>query len=549
MAYFRSLKRNYWVVLVAVAIGVGIGLRLFEYSENLVFQSDQSRDALIVAKAIDNGAAELPLLGPQARGSSLQLGPFFYYLQFVSAKIFGMRPESLAYPDLLWGVFTLPLLFFLLKRLVAAPTAVFLTALASVSPFLVSFSRFAWNPNSLPFFTTAFALSFIKALEEKGRPRWVFLAIASAAFGMLTHLHFVALIGLAGGLVLFLLWRRPLSWRELVFCASIVVLFQVPLLANEFQTGGATAQAFAETVEEKGSQDNKHNLAEKTFRAYQELSRIVWLSATGQQNTDMIITRGFDIKCDKKCESLLPYSLMAMVLTAWVVYASWMRFRATPEGSVKELQRLLGVWVISFCVVTVLVAYQISTRFYLGVIPALFAGLGFATEQLWNRCSGAVVRRVLMGMGIALLGLNIWSTTDYLRELSVSRVSAQESERDLVFATEAKVTLGQLRLLARETARRLDKTQPMLVSGESRYARSLFYLLSREEGLRGCYVKGDAERRAEIQRVHIVKHKPEGELDVQRGEKYVSFGTLGLILTPLEKASDSTGVVSDCLDY
>lgn len=534
-------------VLICIVI-LGIGLRVWHYGDGLIFQSDQSRDALIIHKAIEGGFAELPLLGPQARGSSLQLGPIFYYFQYASARMFGESPESLAYPDLFFGIAFLPILFFLLRRFVSLSVALGLTLLASVSVLFTTFARFAWNPNSLPFFSTSFVLFFLMALESSGRRRWLFLTGAVVSLGIITNLHFIPAISLGIATIIFLALTRSLKWREIVFCFALVACFQSPVLLNEFQTHGAMTRAFIETVQEKGSQDNKHNFFEKTFRAYQETARITWLLATGQQNTDMILTRGFLFKCDKKCDELLPYSLAAMTLLFIALSATVSRF--VKEADKKKHRDLffILIWSGSFFLVTILVAYQISTRFYLGIAPVLFILLGLALERVMGIPSMRI-RGVALVICLCLLGSNMTATSQYLKELVRSQTSFQESGRDLVFGTESKVTLGQLRALAKETDEQFIDG-PVLVSGESRYARSLYYLLFVEQGIDGCYIKGSVDTAVGMNhaRVYIVRNGA----DAAHSESgRTSFGTLGLELTPGEAGmSDQQSIsIEKCPTY
>jgi hypothetical protein len=262
----KKQKRAPWVgVLLFLICFVGVGLRLVHHSDWLIFQSDQSRDALIVERALNgSGISDLPLLGPQARGSSLHLGPVFYYFQYWSGSIFHYLPEAFAYPDLVFGILALPLLYLLSRMFFGEGLSIWLTALASGSLFFVTFSRFAWNPNSLPFFTLLFALFFLKALGSPPGKRYLKLGIAAMSLGIIAQLHFIAALGLLLALGVFLLWQRPLIRTEIFLCLGIIVMLYAPVLIHEYQSGAENTQAFLSSVMEKGSKD-KHTLPEKPF--------------------------------------------------------------------------------------------------------------------------------------------------------------------------------------------------------------------------------------------------------------------------------------------
>ncbi len=540
------LEKHWLIVLVILSL-VGLGLRATHHSEWLIFQSDQSRDAFIINEAREKGFGSLPLLGPQARGSELHLGPVFYYFQYISSSIFGQRPESLAYPDLLFGVLTVPLIFFVLRLFLSPAVSLYMTALASTSLFLVTFSRFAWNPNSLPFFTTLFAFSFLSSLESVGKKRWALLVIAAASLGIIANLHFVPAIGLMIGLTFFLILSRPLRLKEILFCAGIFLLFQVPTIVNEIRTKGDTTRSFIETVSEKNTKDDRHNAVEKVVRASQETSRAVWIVATGQQNTDFILTRGFSIHCDKKCRSALPYSLAALALTGAMLFSSFLFFLRAKDPLTRKKLLFLFSWAGGFFLVTVLIAYQVSTRFFLGIIPVVFIFLGIILAHLYSLFKSNLWKSVLLGAGIILLGLNFLTTSRYLSELSASQISPEESGKDLVFGTEHKVTLGQLRKLADTTRERLGTGRPVVISGESRYVRSFYYLLSVENGLTGCYFKGGKENSVASYQARIVKNKQERGSGLPQWEYHASFGTLALELFSSGELSPDNERPAGCL--
>lgn len=530
---------------------IGIGFRVWHYSDALIFQSDQSRDALIVERALSGGGfLDLPLLGPQARGSNLHLGPVFYYFQYISGKIFGTSPEVFAYPDLVLGILTLPLLYILARMFFGVSVSLYLTALASTSLLLLTFSRFAWNPNSLPFFATAFAVCFLRALQSSGCKRWFFIIGAALSFGIIAQLHFIATLGLALALGVFMIWKRSFSWPEVAVFFGIVIMLHTPVLLYEYRSHGGNTQAFIESVDEKGSQD-KHSLIEQTFRAYQEQSRIVWLVMTGKQNTDMILTRGFQLKCDKKCDAALPYSLAAMLVFGGVLACAWLVFRTEKDPSRRKILTFIFLWFGSFFAVTVLVAYQISTRFYLGIIPPLFILLGFSIERLMVWGGKYRIQWVIIAGGIVVLILNVWASTLYLQELAASRISNSETGRDLVFGTENKVTLGQIRDVARVVDERIDLEQPIFISGESRYVRSLYYILSVERNRQSCYVKGDASDTSGGFNHVSVSFASSADNKRQDSSK-IPFGTLTISLDVLNESNANMQQVflpKDCFNY
>lgn len=532
------------VIALIIIFTIGITLRSVHHSDWLVFKSDQARDALIMKKAMTDGIMSLPLLGQEAGSIKFRLGPISYYFQYVSGKIFGGTPESFAYPDLIFGILTLPLLFLLLKKFLSVPVSLWLTALASVSLFLVTFSRFAWNPNSLPFFTTLFAWLFLDALKKEYYARQWRLIIAAICFGIIVQLHLVAIAGLGIGLIMFLIFSKALRFREIIFCTIIALALQFPVFIYEYQTNGANTRAFVKAVSGEKYQDPKHAWYEKVFRAYQDSARVTWLIVTGQQNTDTILTKGFSVNCDKKCRQSLQYSIAALAIFTFIITTTYYKWIITEDINKKRNLSFISLWFGWFFIVTILVAYKVETRFYLGIIPPLFVFLGLTIESIVNINKSIWIKSVTIICGVILIIINIQATTKYLRELAISQVSAEESGRDLRFGTEIKVTLGQLRAIADEARQKFMSDIPVIISGESKHIKSMHYVLSEEYGYQSCYIRGKVENTPEgFNHLIIAEYKS------ATNNELIPFGTLGAIFRITESSEPNATFPKKCLTY
>lgn len=542
--YLEKWSVKYPSFILIAILFIGIGLRTIHHSDWLVFKSDQARDALLMEQAMNDGFSSLPLLGSEAGSTGFRLGPISYYFQYISGKLFGGTAESFAYPDLLFGILTLPLLFLLLRRFLSIPVSLWLTTLASVSLLFVTFSRFAWNPNSLPFFTSIFAVLFLNAIEKQGKNRRWLLIASAVSLGIIAQLHLVAILGLGIGLILFQFFSKELSFGEIILCVVIVMMLHTPLFIYEWRTGASNTKMFLTATTDEKYQDTKHAWYEKVFRAYQQGGRIIWLTTTGQQNTDMILTRGFSLKCDQQCQEALPYSMAGMVLFAFIVIANYRRWKSIKIPQQKKALSFIGLWFGGFFFITILVAYETETRFYLGIIPPLFIFFGLAIEDIINTHSRPWLQYTAIFIGTALIFLNLHVTIQYLRELARSQVSAVESSRDLRFGTEVKVTLGQLRTIAKATNEKFTPTTSVLISGESHHVKSMYYVLSAEYGYRGCYMRGKQKAiPAGFNHLFI------DEYVLTKYDNFIPFGTLGASFEKTDAPEPNAPFPKGCLTY
>jgi hypothetical protein len=549
----KKLFRNKAFISVLFISLIGFALRFFNFGNLLILKSDQARDALLMNNVAKSGMGSIPLLGPQVGSSGFHLGPFFYYFQYFSGKIFGFSPESLAYPDLIFGILTIPLLFLLFRKFFSFALSIGLAVLASVSLMLVTFSRFAWNPNSLPFFSTAFVLSLVIALGRKKNERWLPLIIAAICFGIISQLHLVAILGLALGIIIFIILTRSLTIREISVFLAIFILLQTPLIIGTWNNKGSEFQKLFQTVEKKNTQSAGHNWYEKTFRAYQESSHAMWIVATGQQDTDNILTRGFNLKCDKKCRSLLPFSIISMVLLAYLLVSTFLLWRGNRhQGKIWNNKKIILVSALlaGFFIVTVPLAYQIETRFYLGMVPLFFVILGFG-YRVAVKSRFRFLKYAVPVIGILAIMSNLFFSVKFLSELSESQVSAADSGRDLRFGTAPKVTLGQLREIGNEASKQLDPRLPVIVIGETLYVKSMYYVMSAEQGYNGCYVINNKENIGRNFNVLDICYTPEDNSSGtgKISNDYTKFGTLSARFIKGVLGQSDIIFPSNCLNY
>jgi len=546
MDQYSISRQRFFLGVFLLILVAGIGLRVFEFSDTLVFKSDQARDALMMERVFSGEA--IPLLGPQVGGTPLRLGPVTYYFQYVSGLLFGDNPESFAYPDVFFGILTLPLLFLFLRRFFATTLSLFLTALGSISFVLVTFSRFAWNPNSLPFFTTLFAYTFFLAEESKGRRRSLFIVLSAVTFAIIFQLHVAASFGLTLGLLGYLFWYRSFSVREVVLVLFFVMVLHFPMIKSELQSGGENTRLLWEEFGERGTENGKHNVLEKSFRSFQQGAQFVWLLTTGELGPKNIETRGFAIKCDKECRRDLPLSSMIIVSFLVLAFLARREFAGVMDIKKKRELTFLFLWFFGFALFTIPIAYELETRFYLGIITPLFVFFGLSFQALGRLIKNKALRYFVVAMGVTLLVLQFQTTTRYLSEMKQARVSAVESHEDLRFGTAPKVTLRQLRDIAGIARDTLDVSAPVFVSGENLYVKSLYYVLSHEYGFAGCYMRGEKNAVPENMSHILLRYTDEADALASAAD-FQEFGTLSISVEPPLFQGDTAMPPQNCLNY
>lgn len=253
------MKKNSKIIIVfaVIIVATGIFLRSYNFSEWLRFNMDQSRDIALVEDSIQNNS--FPDFGPKAGGTGFKLGPAFYYFQIISAKIFGATPASVAYPDLFFSLLSILLFFLLARILFSRSIALSLTWLFSISYFAIKYSRFAWNPNSTPFFTMLFIYAVYQMNRTAGKKKIAWASLAGVAMGIGMQLHTTLLIILP---VIALIFAYLLFKNKTLTKISAVVVFvgmllvNVPQIRGEIKTGWLNTRMFIFSLTEKNSRNN-----------------------------------------------------------------------------------------------------------------------------------------------------------------------------------------------------------------------------------------------------------------------------------------------------
>lgn len=270
---------NFWkripisIFIFTLIIFVGIFFRTYHFHDFLQFKGDAFRDALLVSNVYDTGIESLPLLGPRAGGTMLRLGPIFYDFQYIAVSLFrSLDAPVLTYPDLLFSILSLPLFFFFVRRFFSLSWSLVMMSMLSTSFLAIEYGRFAWNPNSVLFFTLLFSYATLRLFDddqEKKHPL-IWASISGIALAIASQLHFSAFLGLPLVLFFFVLLNRKKSRVVLTmpvlvtFFLSILVL-SLPIVISEFFKHGENARLFLSAISSKSSSNGFF------FNIYQDL--------------------------------------------------------------------------------------------------------------------------------------------------------------------------------------------------------------------------------------------------------------------------------------
>lgn len=488
--------KSFWIfVLIFIA---GAFLRAYNFSPWLHFELDQARDAIVVDEAIDGGVGELPLLGPRAAGTQLRLGPASYYMEYFSSLIFGDSVVGSAYSILFFSILSLVITFLIFRRYFNQRISLILLGIFATSLFFITYSRFSWNPNFIPFFVTATLYSLLRLVDRNDSKSGYWLVACAFFFGILFQLHFMSLIIISIVSVAFLLYKRPkIGIKFWAIAVSLFLVLNIPMFINETKTGGDNFDQFMKAVFEK-SEESEKNLIEKLVKNYSEHSLGYGIMMTGYQDGELPNfekdKKGYDIKCDRYCRNHFAYGAIFFLFNSLGIILLVMRLFREREIMKKDFLVLSSVlFAVSFLVFTPL-AFDLSPRFFLvsGIIPFVFFGLILERIVRFDR---NIKSGILLGLVLVIS--NLFFVSKFFNELNLSKSESIEIGQDRIMKQKTRITLEQQNAIADFLQESYNSNgYPVLYKGQNEFHRAFAYLLDKRGVLRDSISNSSIYRNA-----------------------------------------------------
>lgn len=277
---FRRQPLIYTLLLILVVAGAF--LRLYKIEATLMFQGDQGRDAIVVARMFKE--FDPAFIGPVTSIGNMYLGPFYYYFMLPWLWLSYPNPVGPAIGVALTNIIGIVLFYFLGRKMVGRKAALWGAFFFTFSQVAIIYARFSWNPNLTAVFSLLTLYFLHQALIAKTR-NWLWVGLFA---GLLLQLHYVNLIILA---VCGLFWLKEFwqkkgekkwlqenhFWRYSLLALAIFFLTATPLLLFDWKYDWRNSQAALNifTKEESFSSAEKVDFSQQQRAfSYQLQSRI-----------------------------------------------------------------------------------------------------------------------------------------------------------------------------------------------------------------------------------------------------------------------------------
>ncbi len=238
-------KPQFWLGLV---LSLAAFLRFYRLPAYMEFLGDQGRDVLVVWRFLTRG--DLMFIGPQTSVGNMYLGPWYYYLIAPFLWLFHFSPVGPAVLVAFLGLGAVWLIWWVTKEWFAGDVGLIAALLMAVSPVVVYYSIFSWNPNIMPFFALLSMWLLWRIWQRHEYRKLIWLAVSLA---MVLNSHYLGLL-LLPVVGLFWLWALKDVWHKReerkrlaqfsVIAILIFLFFLSPLVLFDLKHNFANARAF-----------------------------------------------------------------------------------------------------------------------------------------------------------------------------------------------------------------------------------------------------------------------------------------------------------------
>lgn len=224
MASIKHLISHNLPILVVILFAAF--LRLYKIDGYMEFLGDQGRDVVHVFEFLTKG--NLMFIGPQTSIGNMYLGPWYYYLIAPSLWLFNFNPIGPAVFVAILGIITVWLIYLVGQDWFDKKTGLFASLIFAISPVIIKYTSFSWNPNIMPFFS----LLFIYCLQKR---RYL---LATFSFIFVLNSHYLGLLLLIPGIYILLKTKQKPSAKTFGLNIFIIVLGFLPLILFDLKHHG-----------------------------------------------------------------------------------------------------------------------------------------------------------------------------------------------------------------------------------------------------------------------------------------------------------------------
>jgi hypothetical protein len=416
--FFAKFNKKTILFLIGLVLLVTL-VRGYNFNEWLLVRADQDRDARTAQQFVENGFGDLRMLGPKisraklpeesGNGETFSMGPYYYYVQAFSMKIFNSYGFwTIALPDLIFNLLAIPVFFLVVSKFFSRQTSWLTTILFGFSFLILEYSRFSWNPNQLIFWQLLLIYFLVEFSFSKKKQAGKWFLLAFLALLIISQLHFLAIVGTTLVFVVFLIFQK--GWRKLkpkyyLWAFLLFFIFHIPFLASDIKNNGDNFRRMFFGVSQQSSEDGFTKNLRKTF----ERSSEFYLYFPASINEDEI----------PEIEFWSQVYLIASIILILLVIKNKIKFKQIKNLNNKQkLALIVLLYFVFFFLINIKVANRLDRpRYWLSIAPVAFFILAFWLEWFRSFKSKKLGWFLVVSIFVFCLGQNLYSTYQFYHSL------------------------------------------------------------------------------------------------------------------------------------
>ncbi len=202
----RNLVKNKILILL-FGLGLLVWSRFYNLEISARFIWDESSDLVRMQELFKD--FRLTMLGPMSEDGIKIFGSLTYYLTLPFVIAGNFSPVSSAWATAFFGILTVVVLLWLIKKNKTSVSLVIVFFLLLFSYPLLQSARWAWNPHFIPFWQSLGLVTFLIG-ENMG------IILSGLFFGLTIHHHYYGLF-VALGFLLIVGWKKKERLLKIIF--------------------------------------------------------------------------------------------------------------------------------------------------------------------------------------------------------------------------------------------------------------------------------------------------------------------------------------------
>lgn len=313
----KTFFKKHWLIILILLLSAFF--RLYKIGSYMEWLGDQGRDLIIIRDFLKHG--NLFFIGPVTSIGNMYLGPFYYYLIAPSLLLANFNPIGPSIFVALLGILTVFLIYKISQKWFGQKVALIASLLYAISPLVIKYSNFSWNPNIMPLF----ALLFIYFIVES---KWFF---ASLCFIMAINSHYLALVLLP---IAAIYWgldffknkklNKQKFIKNTIIAITIFTISLIPQILFDIKHDNQNAKAITKFFTQRETTVN--------IKIYKSLTKIPLLF--NQINTDLIFGKN---------TQFAPY--LSAIFALLIIYLIYYFFKNKKDKTTKYA-KLVGIWLL-----------------------------------------------------------------------------------------------------------------------------------------------------------------------------------------------------------